>query len=195
MRHPNWAAIAILVVIAVAAALWPISVGADAPVIPCLQESCIFSTNVPYDAQGTPDTRPGTWGDAGYDDVAIPFVNVPAGYRVRVLRVYGDFVAWPHGRIRLGTDAGALFGILTPSAAQSPFVGAGLGSSGCFIYLQQGVGAEPVRAAFDFDVAAGGLLDADNTMLVRRAVFLNETGVSIHMEPTFVVEFRYEREK
>ncbi|HUA58998.1 MAG TPA: hypothetical protein VML19_09610, partial [Verrucomicrobiae bacterium] len=69
----------------------------------------------------------------------------------------------------------------------------GLGASGCFVYLQQGVGREPVRAAFDFDVATGGLLDPDNTMLVRRAVFLNETGVSIHMEPTFIVEFRYER--
>lgn len=195
MRSIHRAAIALLAVIAVISFPRPGRVSADVPPIPCVHETCIFSTNVPYDSAGTPDTRPGTWGNAGSDDVAIPFVNVPADYRVRVLRIYGDFIAWPHGRIKPGTDAGALFGIVTPSATQSPFVGPGLGASGCFIYLQQGVGPEPVRAAFDFNVAAGGLLDPDNTMLVRRAVFLNETGVSIHMEPTFIVEFRYERER
>jgi hypothetical protein len=193
MNNPNWPIMALLAVIAVAVFPWSEHVSADIPPIPCVRESCIFSTNVPFDSPGVPDTRPGTWGNAAYDDVAIPFVNVPDGYRVRVLRIYGDFIAWPHGRIKPGTDAGALFGILTPSATQSPFVGPGLGASGCFVYLQQGVGREPVRAAFDFDVAAGGLLDPDNSMLVRRAVFLNETGVSIHMEPTFIVEFRYER--
>lgn len=160
--------------------------------VPCIAEPCVFSTNVPYDAEGQPDTRPGTWGSTAYNDLPIPFVGVPAGYRVRVLRVYGDFVAWAHGKIPHGTAAGTLFGLTSTSGGQSPFVGAGLGSKGCFLYLQAGVGADPVRAAFDFNVAVGGLLEADHMMLVRRAVWLNATGVSIHMEPSFVVEFRYE---
>jgi hypothetical protein len=158
----------------------------------CVNETCVFSTNIPYDAEGAQDTRPGTWGEAAYSDVTIPFQGVPAGYRVRILRVYGDFIAWPHGQIKPHTAAGTLFGLITSSAIQSPYVGPGLGSKGCFVYLQEGVGAGPVRAAFNYDTSAGGLLDPDNLLIVRRAVWLNETGVSIHLEPTFIVEFRYE---
>lgn len=161
----------------------------------CIDKTCVFSTNTPYDGPDEPDTRKGTWGNAGYDDLPIPFVGVPRGYRVRITRVYGDFIAWPHGRPIPDTYAGALFGIIASSATQSPFVGPGLGSSKCFIFLQQGVSAlMPARAPFDFQVQGGGLLDRDNIMIVRRASFLNEMGVPIHMEPTFVVEFRYEKD-
>jgi len=151
-----------------------------------------FSINIAYDAQGTPDTRPNTWGDAAYFDSKVPFINVPEGHRVRITRVYGDHIAWPHGKIADGTMAGVLFGIITSSSGQSPFVAPGLGSSGCFLYIQQGVGSVPARAPFDFDVSLGGLLDADHVATFRQAVYLNETGVSIHQEVTMVVEFEYE---
>jgi hypothetical protein len=195
MTRIHCSAIVVLAVIAIVAFPSAGHVSADIPPIPCVHETCVFSTNVPYDSAGVPDTRPGTWGNAGVADTPIPFTNVPEGYRVRVLRIYGDHIAWPHGRIKPGTDAGVLFGIITPSATQSPYVGPGLGASGCFVYLQQGVGESPVRAPFDFNVAAGGLLDPDNVMIVRNALFLNQTGASIHMEATFIVEFRYERER
>lgn len=152
----------------------------------------VFSTNFSIDIVDVPDTRPGTWGNTGFFDFPIPFVNVPAGTRVRVTRIYGDFIMWPHGQIAQGSSAGGLTGLLTSNSGQSPFVGTGLGSQGCFFYIQSGCADQPARAPFDFNVANGGRLDSDNLMKLRIAVFLNNTGVKIHMETTMVVEFVYE---
>lgn len=159
------------------------------------QSGLSFSTNVAWDSMGSPDTRPTTWGASGYCDTPIPFTDVPSGERVRILRIYGDYIMWPHGTIPPGTAAGGLTGLLTPSCGQSPYVGPGLGSQGCFFYIQAGCGQEPIRAPFDFNVQEGGLLDADNTMLLRLGLYLNDTGVSIHMETTMVVTFRFETEE
>jgi len=151
-----------------------------------------FSINITWDAEGTPDERPGTWGKATFVDTPIPFVNVPAGYRVRLLRAYGDHIAYPHGDVEAGKYAGVLFGILTNQDGQSPYVGPGLGSAGCPLYIQNFTPNGQTRA-FDFALASeSSLVGRDNTMIFRQAVFLNETGVPIHMEATAVVEFRYE---
>jgi|SRR5579859_2501279 len=152
----------------------------------------VFSTNFASDQLGTPDTRPGTWGNAGVIDFSIPFTNVPAGKRVHIMRIYGDFLMWAHGACPDNTQAGGLTGLLKTSGGQSPFVGPGLGAFGCFFYIQSGCASEPSREPFDFDVSQGGLLDTDNKMTLRQAVFLNNTGLPIHMETTMVVEFQYE---
>lgn len=149
-----------------------------------------FATNFPYDSEGTPDDRPGTWGNASYDDGKITFKDVPEGQRVRIHRAYGDFLAWPHGPVTPGKYAGCLFGLMTTDAGGSPC--ADYAGSGCMLYLQTVVGAEGARAAFNVEVSASGLLAADNVLVVRRALFLSELGVSVHMEPSFVVEFDYE---
>lgn len=149
---------------------------------------CSITVNYPYDAVGTPDTRPGTWGTAGYDDGRIEF-KVPDGYRVRVLRVYGNFTARMHGKVPEGLYAGALFGLLKTSSAASPL--ATLSSSGCLLYLQLDVGQVPAHAEFDTRIEDGIL--EDGVLVVRRAVYLNETSVPLHSEPSFIVNFRWER--
>ena len=62
----------------------------------------------------------------------------------------------------------------------------------CFLYVQQATGGKPERAAFDNDVRAGGLLSNENTLYVKTAVWLNDTGLAIHMEPTWVTVFQVE---
>jgi hypothetical protein len=47
---------------------------------------------------GTPDTRPGTWGNTAFAENVATF-SPPAGYRVRVLRVYADFIGWPESGV------------------------------------------------------------------------------------------------
>jgi hypothetical protein len=153
---------------------------------------CSFSTNVPYDNAGTPDTRPGTWGNAAAQLTGIPFQNVPAGYLVRITRVYGDVVAWPHGQINPGTFSGILSGLTNTTPIQSPFVPAPLGNSGCFLYVQDRAGANGTRIPLEVSAIKNGLLNADNILILKQAVFLNETGASIHMETTLVIEFVYE---
>ena len=156
-----------------------------------MPETHVFSTNFAYTNEGVTDTRPGTWGKASAFDFTIPFVNVPPGKRVLITRIYGDFLMWPHGVIAANSAAGGLTGLLTTSSGQSPFVSTGLGSQGSFFYIQSGCDGTPQRAPFDFNVSNGGLLDPDNKMILRIAVFLNTTGVPIHMETTLVVEFQY----
>lgn len=156
-----------------------------------------LSCNLASDQQGVPDSRPGTWGSAGNVDVPMVFVNVPAGKRVRVMRVYGDFVAWPHGSIVADSNAGVLASLFATSVGASPFVANTTppdlpGARGCFMYIQGGVAVTPFRAPIDFDTSANGLLDADNKMWFRHAVYLNTTGVKIHMETTLIVVFQYE---
>lgn len=152
-----------------------------------------IATNIPYDAMGTPDTRPNTWGDAGYQMTPIHFTEVPAGYRVRILRVYGDFISWPRGVVEPGEFAGTLWGLQTTAPDGS--TRADLAADNCMAYLQQGIGAAPVRAAYDLDTAAGGLLGFDSTLNVKEAVFLNTTGLVIHSEASFTIVYDYEREE
>jgi hypothetical protein len=44
------------------------------------------------------------------------------------------------------------------------------------------------------DVSAGGLLDADNVLVCKVAIFLSDLGMpSIHLEPTWTMKYRWER--
>ena len=73
---------------------------------------------------------------------------------------------------------------------ESPYVK--FAQQGCFMYIQGATDGSPSRMPFDFQNIEGGLLGDDNLLKVRQAIFLNETGASIHMETTFVCEFHYE---
>jgi hypothetical protein len=164
----------------------------SSPVACTEHHPCSFSTNVPFDSAGQPDSRPGTWGSAAAYTVPIPFLNVPKGYQVRILRFYGDVIAWPHGQIVPGTFAGVLSGLTNTTPDPSGFVPTGLGSGGCFLYVQGTVGQEGLTRPISESHIADGLLNADNILNLKQAVFLNETGVSIHMETTLVIDFSYE---
>jgi hypothetical protein len=149
------------------------------------------STNFAADLTGTPDSRPGTWGNAGVITFKIHF-SIPPGDRVRILRVYGDFLVWPKGKATEGTYAGALFGLLSDSPDGIPFPMGDFLAQNCFLYVQTATGGKPERAPFDTVVATGGLLGTDNTLYVKIAVWLNDTGLPIHMEPTWVSVFQVE---
>lgn len=163
-----------------------------------LSSPCSFSTNISWDSKGEPDTRPGTWGLAAAYTVPIPFQNIPAGYRVRILKLYGDVVAWPHGKIEPGTFAGILSGLQTTTpdtANNSPFIdthAAPLAQKDCFLYVQGTVGAQGLTRIIDVPHVTNGLLNEDGVMNLKQAVWLNETGVSIHMETTLMIDFAYE---
>ncbi len=163
------------------------------PAQSCIDSPCTLSLNYPYDAVGEPDQRAGTWGTASFDDGKIQFTNVPAGHRVRIERVYGNWTARVHGKAPADTYAGVLFGLITTATDASPY--ATLSQKGCMLYLQADVGAGQAHVeSFDVNTHAAGLLEADHVLIVRRATYLNETGQSIHQEPSMVIEFRYEKE-
>lgn len=148
------------------------------------------ATNLSVDLKGVPDTRPDTWGTADYAVKAITF-NPPPGYRVRILRVYGDFLAWPIGKVEPGKFAGVLLGLQTTAPEGSARMD--WGADNTMLYIQDATGGSPCRSAFDYDVSTGGLLQADNKLLVKMAVWLNDTGLAIHMEPSFVMVYKYEK--
>jgi len=150
------------------------------------------ATNFSVDILGEPDHRPGTWGRAGYHIFSMTF-RPPPDHRVRILRVYGDFLIWPRGKPPEGTFAGALLGLQTTAPEGS--VRVDYGADNTFFYIQTATHGEPARAAFDAVVREGGLLERDHVLRVKVAVWLNDTELVIHCEPTFVVVYRFERDR
>jgi len=154
------------------------------------------ATNISADLYGAADTRPGTWGFTDYAINPITFVAPPAGYRVRVLRVYGNATAMPKlttpAALPVGGYSGWLFGLQTTAPDGSIY--ADFAGDSAFVYLQGNIGPIPEVIEFDFDVSAGGLLGTDNVMRIKTATFLNTLGVPIHIEPSFVIVFHYEPE-
>ncbi len=155
----------------------------------CVNKFCSVATNNSTDLKGQPDTRPNTWGDADYAVHKVKF-NPPIGYRVRVHRVYGDFVAWPIGHTPKGTFAGVLWGLQSTQPDGSIY--ADLAADNTFVYVQHAVARKPIRIPVNYNTSAGGLLGPDHTLISKVAVWLNNTGLQIHMEPSFVVVFKYE---
>lgn len=155
----------------------------------CVDRPCSLAANFSVDIKGEKDTRPDTWGTAGAAIKKITF-RPPAGYRVRILRTYGDFLAWPIGDVPRGKFAGVLFGM--QSTAPDGSKRADWAADNCFLYVQHATNGAPVRTAFDYDTKAGGLLEADAVLVLKMAVWLNDTGLLIHMEPSFTVVYRYE---
>ena len=148
------------------------------------------ATNFTVDLLGSPDDRPDTWGTAGSTVKVIKF-KPPAGYRVRILRVYGDLLLWPIGQVPPGRFAGVLFGLQTTAPEGS--VRMDWGADNTMLYLQDATSGEVRRAAFDHDVSIGGLLQPDNMLFAKMAVWLNNTSLPIHIEPSFVMVYRFEK--
>jgi hypothetical protein len=158
--------------------------GAECESTPVLRAAANFAV----DLEGEPDTRPHTWGKAAAHEWIMEFRNVPPGKRVRITRVYGDFVAWPVGEVPPGTAAGVLFGLQTTEPDGSERVWPAADNT--LVYIQHATKGEVARAPFDFRISGGALPDA--RMRVKVAVWLNDTGRRVHIEPTFVVEYVYE---
>ena len=161
----------------------------------CIEKPCSASGNFSADILGAQDTRPSTWGTAGVQTWPVVFAP-PPGYRVQILTLKGDLVAWPKvlpGDLSIPQEmtAGVLLGYQTTASE---------GSTRCtpcadntMLYIQAGVGRQPVRAPYEYNVRAGGLLEPDHTLVVVVAVWLNTTGRMIHLEPTWTVTWVYRR--
>lgn len=162
----------------------------------------VKSLNFSVDLQGPVDHRQATWGRADAQIIKITFPDAPPGSRVHVLRVYGDFVAWPKGKAPDGTCAGVLMSMASTRGNNGDRLACESGGTflarcaadGTFLYKQRALcaGSPASNMDFDLDVSAGGLLEPDNIMELKVASWLNDTGLVIHMEPTFVVVYRYE---
>lgn len=155
------------------------------------------SINLPADLEGTPDTRPGCWGKAGVRQVPYKFLNVPDGYRVRILEIDGDLISYPRTTGDKSKFAGILWGLCRTSVTeQGKSTLLEYASDGCFVYVQDSIrGDQKTRAPFSRKIpedSPDGLLDADHTMLNKIAIWLSEIGQSIHAEATANVIFKYE---
>lgn len=156
----------------------------------CISKPCSVSSNFSADLIGEADHRADTWGTAGATFHRITF-RPPAGYRVRVLRVYGDFLIWPIGKVEPGKFAGALWGLATTGPDGS--IHADWAADNTMLYVQVATGGQPARAPVNFRTAHGGLLGPDHVLVSKMAVWLNDTGLKIHMEPSFTVVFQYQK--
>jgi hypothetical protein len=154
----------------------------------CVSAPCVSTVNIPFDSVGIPCPQ-GTWGVCDARRVPIQFDDVPAGYSVAILRVYGDFIAFAHGSVADGSHAGILFGLFNSEVGLSPNVE--YGSQGCFLYLQGSVGSGDFRGAYDQVIPAGGILPANNVLISQEAVFLNDTERSIHEETSMALVYRF----
>lgn len=164
----------------------------------CITSPCSAAMNFAYDIIGTADSRPGTWGSAGAQSSQVKF-KAPPGYRVRILRVYGDLTFWPRGMPDadptdkiVGKAAGVLLGLSSTAPDGSDKVEGGGASDGCFLYIQDASKGEAKRTPIDFDTHEGGLLEPDGVMVVKFAVWLNTLGLAVHAEPTLNLVYKFE---
>jgi hypothetical protein len=157
-----------------------------------LAQTFTASGNFSFDLDGPRDTRAGTWGTAEAATKYITF-SPPAGYRVRIVRASGDLVAWPQVLDGVPVPAGKYAGVLLALASTAPegSIRGDWMADNTFVYIQAGLDAVPVRAPFDRRLDA--MLEADNRLAVKVASWLNTTGRPIHIEPTFTLQYRFEK--
>jgi hypothetical protein len=150
-----------------------------------------LTENYSIDLAGKPDARPGTWG--GADSVASPLrFTPPAGYRVRILAIHGDFIAWPKaGTIPPGTSAEAGWGIKT--TAPDGTTAAAYGYDNTAVWVQCGLTAalDNCARAYDREFPGGFDLGPDNTLISQAFIAINTSGVTVHMEPTFTIRYQF----
>lgn len=157
------------------------------------------TANFADDLAGAPDLRPETWGTAGVSEHVLTF-NPPEGYRVRILRIRGDFVLWPTKRelgpaiAPEGTFMGALSSVLT--SAPSGSSRADFLADNALFYVQLATEKRAVRAIIEVDLSAveNALLPPDHKLRFFHAVWLNDTGLAGHMETTLSqIVYQFER--
>ena len=177
-----------------------------------------FSFNFDFTSVGIPPAGgspgPGApWGTGMFADSPITFLNVPAGMQVQLLRYVGSCAAQftsggnaPYVPVP-GSSAGFLVGLITKAAlqpdgsylantAESPYVDAATDAQdGCPLFLLDAIDyAKPSESIqFDVDLSTNenAILDGANTLLVREAFYLNNSGLNIHIEVSGTIEFQY----
>jgi hypothetical protein len=157
------------------------------------------TSNISADITGVPDKRPGGWGLHQADPVRLK-ITAPAGYRVRILEVAGDLVAWPKsGTIQGGQYAEVGWGLNTSLKDGSRFMSypddpAAIAYDNCIIWVQDVLtsGHGTVRVPFDrkYDNV---FLNDTGVFYTQPFVALNTSGLQIHLEPTVTVTYRFEK--
>lgn len=165
------------------------------------------SGNFPRDLYGPVDTRmagevcaggPCIWGNADSAVQPITF-HPPAGYRVRIVSLRGDVIAWvkslPGDRpTPPESAAGILAGFQTTSSILGTAVaGCDYCAAGCPLYIQDSVTEKQPRTRAGFNYENINLvLDDDSVLNAKIAEFLNTTGKPIHIELTYTIGFVFE---
>jgi len=147
------------------------------------------------DLAGSPDPRatqwPGkVWGNAGYSDTVIQFYP-PAGQRVHIISAVGTVSSYARGVVPSGTSAGISWGLLSNSGS-SPTDAAV--NNLCMAYVKQSITArvDSETTPFSFTgIGRNGVLAADNALVSRTAVYLNETGLTMHIEQALVLTYEF----
>jgi hypothetical protein len=162
------------------------------------------SGNFPRDLYGPEDLRdtrlvcaggPCIWGHA--DSAVLPIAfHPPAGYRVRILELKGDLVAWIKSLpgdppTPLESAAGVLMGFQTTSSGAT--TACDYCASDCPLYVQDAVTEKQPKTRAPFDYGVDLLLDTDNLLNLKVAAWLNTTGKPIHLEGTYTITFVYEK--
>lgn len=177
----------------------------------CCAGSDIFTlaTNLSVDLRGKPDTRPTTWGTAeafewgvdSKDQDSITF-HPPTGQRVKILAVQGDLVAWPTEMglkpavIPVGRYAGVLLGLgRQPRSPQVSSAHCSLCCRDVFVYVQGVLSQQQSTLRIPLQYAAVNyILGPDHKLYVKVAVWLNDTGLAVHLEPTMTIQYQWTTE-
>jgi hypothetical protein len=162
--------------------------------------------NLSADLFGAVDTRQSTWGRAEaftWDQQFSP----PPGYRVRILEITGDVMAWPtdYGITAAAVPEGRCYGILAGAhfPDENGVVHGGsrhgtLMSDDTPFYVQGAAcGAVAVNKDFHVDLRGveNNVLSGSNLLRWKAAIWLSDTGYPIHLEITFSsVKFVFEKE-
>lgn len=145
---------------------------------------------------------------AGISHYASPIhFKAPAGHRTRILRVAGDFIAWPRANpsnlLPPNTSCEVGWGLKTTAPDPSPATPSkyvdfpGYDNGGSFdnsgIWLQDSITPEKPQSRLSFDQTfANFVLEPDNIMMSQAFVAIDTTGLIYHMEPTFTVTAVFE---
>ena len=156
------------------------------------------ASNISADILGEPDKRPSTWGLTGYTVNTLEF-KPPAGYRVRILRMYGNVNVTPKvpdpetQQLPAGSRASYLHGFQTTAPEGSTRMVPA--ASNTLTYYQGDVSekVDKDHLEFNVDVSAGGLLEKDNKLYSKFATFLNTMGVALHLEVSWVTIYEFRK--
>lgn len=161
--------------------------------------------NFSRDLFGAVDTRPNTWGRADADTLPIQF-NPPPGYKVNILALRGDLIAFPK------IDKPAPVPVVTPLPvapliAPNRYAGVLMGFSltgpegsklctwcadGTIVYIQDSISTakDTTRAGFNYD-KLDVTLGPDNTLQLKLAAWLNTMEVPIHVEGSWTADLEF----
>jgi hypothetical protein len=147
------------------------------------------------DLAGTPDPRalewPGkVWGNAGYSDTAIQFAP-PPGYQVHIISAVGTVSSFAHGTVPTGTTTGLSWGLVSNAVTAAPNAAV---NPACMAYVKQSITSrhDADTTPFSFTrIGDNGILGPDNILVSRTAVYLNETGLSMHIEQALVLTYEF----